>query len=322
MPLRDARKIRNFFLVSLAVLVVFMFAARPVSRTEERRIFVIQTGERFTDIANRLEQVRLVRSAALFKTLALLTLRAGNLQAGTYELSSNFSTVRILDYLSSGSGRSVTVRVLEGISVYEVDMLLAERGVITRGDLVRIVLERSLEGQLFPDTYEFFLNSDVEEVLDKFLANFDGKVAPLLAKEENSAKIITVLASLLEREVPDYEERRIVAGILKKRYTASMPLQVDATVCYVKRLKNLIEWTDSCYPLDPLDFKLNSPYNTYVHSGYPPGPIGNPGLSAFLASLDPEPSPYWFYLSDPVTKRTIFSKTLEEQQTNKLRYLR
>ena len=106
-----------------------------------------------------------------------------------------------------------------------------------------------------------------------------------------------------------------------------MPLDVDATVCYAKLLENQAsrpaasQVAQACYPLTALDFKIDSPYNTYLYRGLPPGPIGNPGVSAIMAAIHPVVSPYWYYLSDPKTGKTIFAKTLDEQTQNRVKYL-
>jgi UPF0755 protein len=129
-----------------------------------------------------------------------------------------------------------------------------------------------------------------------------------------------VLASLVEREVPLAEDQRRVAGILEKRLAVGMPLQVDATICHIKKIR--AGSSVGCYPLSPLDFAVDSPYNTYLHMGLPPQPIGNPGIQAIMAVLDPLPSRYWYYLSDPATGKTVWSETLDEQEANRVKYLK
>ncbi len=177
------------------------------------------------------------------------------------------------------------------------------------------------EGYLFPDTYRFYVGSDPQLVVQTLLDTFERKAAPILAKQPGAIEKNVIIASLLEKEVTSTEDRRIVAGILKKRLEAGMPLQVDATVCYAKKLISDAIPGAPCYPLEPLDFKIDSPYNTYLYKGLPPGPIGNPGLDALTATVQAQASPYWFYLTDPATKRTIFSTTLAEHNVARKRYL-
>ena len=121
------------------------------------------------------------------------------------------------------------------------------------------------------------------------------------------------MASLIEREVPDSDERRIVAGILWKRIENGIPLQVDATICYIK--------SGPCLPITEEDKDRDSLYNTYRYLGLPPAPISNPGADAIEASKNPEDSPYWYYISDPETNQTIFAQTLDEHNRNVVKYL-
>lgn len=204
----------------------------------------------------------------------------------------------------------VTVTIPEGSTVSEINAILERSGV-----LVDAELPQSLEGYLFPDTYEFFLDSSVQVVEEKFRENFEAKAAPLIASAGKSAlthEILTV-ASLIESEVPNSSDRKIVAGIIWKRLQNDIPLQIDASLCYIKE--------QPCFPITERDKSIDSPYNTYRYRGLPPGPIANPGLDAIEAALYPEQSPYWYYLSNPENRETIFSRTLDEHNQNVIKYL-
>jgi UPF0755 protein len=101
-----------------------------------------------------------------------------------------------------------------------------------------------------------------------------------------------------------------------------MPLQVDATLCYLKEREEFTNGRQArCAPIGALDLEKDSPYNTYLYRGLPPGPIGNPGLASIDAAMEPERSPYLYYLSDPATKKTIFARTFDEHYANKLKFL-
>jgi UPF0755 protein len=121
----------------------------------------------------------------------------------------------------------------------------------------------------------------------------------------------------LEKELTNDQDKRIASGILWKRLAQQMKLQVDATVCYAKSQEFI-----NCQNLTLKDLAINSPYNTYRFKGLPPGPICNPGLSSLLAAFSPEESDYWYYLTDPQTKRAVFSKTLEEHNKAIRKYLK
>jgi UPF0755 protein len=209
----------------------------------------------------------------------------------------------------------VTVTIPEGYTVAEINKKLNDVGVLNGQDL-----PSGIEGYLFPDTYQFFVSSSPDVVLQKFISNFNLKVAPLFSENTNIQQTL-IVASLIEREIKpaptstpySKSDRAIVSGIIQKRLANNMPLQIDATLCYIK--------PEPCLPLTPQDMKVDSPYNTYIHSGLPPTPIDNPGADAIYAALHPVPSSYWFFLSDPKTGVTVFAKTLDQQSQNIVKYL-
>jgi len=234
---------------------------------------------------------------------------------------------------SSVDANDVTVTIPEGLAVKDIIDLLIRAGVLgdnALADLSHYPLRNlavkypyldkvdSLEGFLFPDTYRFKRDSNIDKVLGIFLDNFQIKAWPLLRDQKNWYNIL-ILASLLEREVPDFEERRIVAAILLKRFEIGMPLQVDAALSYVKcggafRNCPFIKVTKS-------DLTLPSSYNTYTNLGWPPTPIANVGQASLKAALTPQTTSYLYYFSSSVTGETFFSKTLEEHNSRKAKYL-
>ncbi|MDD5099062.1 MAG: endolytic transglycosylase MltG [Candidatus Colwellbacteria bacterium] len=221
------------------------------------------------------------------------------------------------------------ISIPEGYTARQIDQLLVtsgivrEEGVITDFDIGRFKDEywfledaQRVEGFLFPDTYEFYLDSTPEVVIKKFLDNFKSKTDALLSEVSASEayKRIT-LASIIEEEVPDEgDDQRLVAGLLISRMTEGMRLQVDAALCYAKG--------ELTCDIKPGDKQIDSPYNTYRNAGLPPSPISNPGLSALRAALSPKASDFRYYISDPGTKKTIFAKTLDEHNKNVVKYLR
>ena len=251
-------------------------------------------------------------------------------------LNQNFKTILInvsiigavffiFEYLpvkNRASASEIELIIWEGSSVREINSLLHDRGILNPAANLWDT-EQSLEGYLFPDTYRFYKNSDSPSVLKRFFDNFKIKAEPFLNQDPTNFHRNLILASLIEKEVPDFSDRKIVAGILLKRLATGMPLQVDATLCYLKNHTPpyVDEEIKSCYPITTADKKYDSPFNTYLYSGLPVAPISNPGLAAIKSVLAAEDSPYWFYLSDPKTNRTIFSRTLAEHNSNRVRYL-
>lgn len=193
-----------------------------------------------------------------------------------------------------------------------------------------------LEGFLFPDTYTVFspsadlaTNTAGSLIIKKMLDNFSQKfTAQMLADTQNQGKTvyqIIILASIIEKEtgrnaVTDEEkqqladERKIIAGIFYNRLNIGMALQSDATVNFITG-KNTPAVSEA-------DTKINSPYNTYLYKGLPPGPICNPSLSSIMAAVYATKSDYFYFLSDPKTGQAIFAKTNDEQAANKQKYLK
>jgi len=318
----------HIIVISLGVvclIAIFSALLRPVGQTQNFDLvaphsFVVQSGESFWNIAGHLKNERLIRSVFAFTALAGITGNLDELKPGAYKFDSRWSSLSILKALAIGAEQELEVVIPPGSSIYEVDKILSYNQIISPGDLINLSNAHGLEGRLFPDTYRFFTHSSPDLVVQKMLDNFEFKAAPLLRKDPKNIENNLILASLLEKEVPNPGEARIVAGVINKRLRSGMPLQIDATICYLKRQKQGQEFKN-CYPLTPLDFKINSTYNTYLHTGWPPGPISSPGLAAIQAAMAPQASSYWYYLSDPVSKKTVFAQTLEEHNENRFKYL-
>ena len=205
---------------------------------------------------------------------------------------------------------TATVVIPEGETVADINQRLQASGVLSQGES----LPESLEGYLFPDTYQFYVSSSLPVVEEKFSKNFDAKVLPVVPQSDN-LKNILIVASLVQDEANTVPDMKIVSGIIWKRLQAGMPLQIDSTICYIKT-------TVPCLPITKADLAINSPYNTYLHRGLPPGPIDNPGLNAIGAAIYPQATPYWYYLSIPGGGKMIFAKTLDEQEQNIVKYLK
>lgn len=305
----------------ILVAIFFSLKASPVSNRVDYVEFRISKGESLDSVAERLSSNKLIRSPFVFKILGIATGSSKKIQPGQFDLSPHLSAAAIISkFVKAGNG-SITITIPEGLTVYEVDKILNEASVIHPGELIQFSKDKKIEGRLFPDTYKFLTNTKIEEVVEIFIDNFNKKIAPVLSYDPKNQEENLILASMIQEEIPNPEEQKIAAGVLKKRVKVGMPLQVDATICYAKRVKSPEKWA-GCHPLTTLDMKIDSPYNTYLYKGWPPGPIASPGLSAVSAAVEPEASPYWFYLSDPLSRRTIFSENLEEHNRNILTFLK
>jgi UPF0755 protein len=313
-----------------SILLVAGFALwdglSPVSPTKsgEQVTFTVVRGQGFFEVAKALDAAHLLRSRMAFETLAFLSGAAFHVQPGIYHLSSVMSGAAMLREFSSGAP-TVAVTIVEGLNIYEIDKTLADADIIARGGLINFKSDGDLEGKLFPDTYQFFEGSDISVVVQKFLDNFNAKAAPLFPADQKKSEQDLTLASIIEQEAPDLADQSIIAGIILKRIADGMRLQIDATVCYAEQITLPSKIVD-CSALTRVDFSPDSPYNsnynTYLHAGLPPGPIGNPGIAAINAALHPTNSPYVYYISDLATGKIIYATTLAEQEANIKKYLR
>lgn len=310
-----------------ALLSFYLFQLPPTGGSAFNQELEILPGMSFNEITNKLKETHLIRSKTAFKIYSLMSGRAHQLKPGTYILSSEFSIPRLVEILTDGPAE-ISITVIPGMTLRKIDERLSSLKIIKLGDLVNfdinelkrdypwLIRAQSLEGFLLPDTYRFFLGSDRNLVARRFLDNFRFKALPFF-KESDSLLETLILASLLEKEIPNHDEQRIAAGILLKRLEVGMPLQVDASLVYAKCLGQFL----NCPLLVEGDYKIDSAYNTYLHTGLPKGPICNPGLESIKSTLNFQKSEYWYYLSDPETKKTIFSKDLDEHNKNRAKYL-
>ncbi len=314
-------------------IALFFFLLSSVSSEPDYRAFDIQSGMGFRGISEKLYNEGFIRSPKLFMVYGALTGAAHQLKPSSYLLSSESSTPAIQKKKKKGPTTDVEITFPEGMTLKDMDFVLAKQGILPKGSISKIPLKdlrtkyaflenaRSLEGFLFPDTYRFYKQGESTKVVEKILDNFASKAQPLLATNKlpiTNYQLLTV-ASLLEKEAPEYRDKQLIAGIIYKRTQLGMALQIDATITYAKCLGYFMTCEDPKVYRKDLEF--DSPYNTYSHNDLPPGPIGNPGLDSIKAALNSIKSDYLYYLSDPKTKKTIFSKTLEEHIDNRAKYL-
>ena len=309
----------------------FFYGLQPADGGTVAKEFTIEKGESFRSVAARLSRESLIKSIAVFKMYALLSGRAQKIQPGAYEFSNAMSVPEIMSEITSAKKGDVLVTIPEGATLRDIAVTLVEEGVIgEEEDLTKFPIETlridfpvltraaSLEGFLFPETYYFEKDSSPEVVVRRMLSIFTSRAWPLLSESRDWYERL-ILASYLEREVPEYEDRELVAGVLLKRIGLKMPLQVDATISYAK-CKGLLK---GCADIRVLrsDTSLASPFNTYKRVGWTPTPIANPGEAAIRAATNPAESPYLYYLSAPDTQETHFSKTLQEHNAKRAQYL-
>lgn len=333
------KKLSNLLFILLAIVaIIFIFSNYLVfhrSDNKQVKIFAVEKNQGISEIADNLKSQGFIGSKFVFEGYVIVRGFSRRLQAGKYELSAGMSIKDIAYILAFGNALSQekTITVIEGWDNKEIAAYLDGQGIASRDIFLAETKNyqtianfdflddkpgsASLEGYLFPDTYRIGPRENADNIIEKMLNNFSGKLTEKM-KEDMRAQHKTIfevvtIASILEKEVANPEDRKMVADIFYKRLKAGMPLQADSTVNYITG------GTSKSVSLK--DTKINSPYNTYKYRGLPPGPICNPGLSAIEATIYPTPNNYWYFLSAD-DGRTIFSKTLEKHNINKRKWLK
>lgn len=261
----------------------------------EGREFVVKAGQSTREIGDNLQNENLISSAFVFTYYAKM--RAALIQVGIYDLSPTQNIKEILAILDSGQTSKDAVTIPEGWRITQIDDYLAQKNIIQKGALLQIA--SADEGYLFPDTYRFLPNTPPTEIRHELLDNFAQKTDALKLNRDD-----VILASIVEREAKFDDDRAKIAGVYLNRLEKNMKLEADPTVQYAKGTWDKITTQD---------YKINSPYNTYLNPGLPPGPICNPGLKSIEAVLHPEKNGYLYFFHTE-DGHAVFSSTLEEHQ--------
>ena len=263
-------------------------------------------------VAKQLKDAGIIKYKGLFELYCSVSHAKTKIDPGTYELSTNYDYRALVKKMQVGSGAMVTTKVTipEGYTMEQIFHKLEDENVCSYDDLMDAAANYSynysfidqsmqgdakrLEGFLFPDTYEFYQGMQASSAINKFLENFhDRLTAEMLEKADERGmtmqEVVTV-ASMIEKEAANDDERAMIAAVIYNRIEAGMPLQIDSTIIYV-----LPEHKDV---LTVEDTKIDSPYNTYQNKGLPPTPIANPGLASIKATLSPASTQALYYALD------------------------
>ena len=262
--------------------------------------------------AKQLKDAGIIKYKGLFELYCSVSHAKTKIDPGTYELSTNYDYRALVKKMQVGSGAMVTTKVTipEGYTMEQIFRKLEDENVCSYDDLMDAAANYSynysfidqsmqgdakrLEGFLFPDTYEFYQGMQASSAINKFLENFHDRItAEMLEKADERGmtmqEVVTV-ASMIEKEAANDDERAMIAAAIYNRIEAGMPLQIDSTIMYV-----LPEHKDV---LTVEDTKIDSPYNTYQNKGLPPTPIANPGLASIKAALSPASTQALYYALD------------------------
>ncbi|MBK5253030.1 MAG: endolytic transglycosylase MltG [Peptostreptococcaceae bacterium] len=332
---------KNVIKIILLLVVVIVLAGYlfVLSMNEPKEIenstfksVTIEMGSSTSDIANKLASKGIIDNAKHFKILSKLNRFDGKFQAGTYSLSPSMTPTDIAKIIVNGHVETLNITIPEGYTIYQIADKLSEEGVVDydtfvdlleNGDFKFDFLENAqdnenhLEGYLFPSTYQLATGASEEQIITTMLNQFDLVFTDeYLARTEElnlTVNDIVTIASIIERECKDSEDRAKVASVIYNRIDQGMPLQMCSTVQYA-----LGEQTKR---LSIADTKIDSPYNTYVHAGIPPGPIGAPGESSIIAALYPADTDYLFFVvSEKLDGTHNFSSDITQFEKDKAAY--
>jgi UPF0755 protein len=338
------RRAVRFLLVCASLLAILAGGAAAVLRRDwdteyagyaPGGVFVeIPHGMAVATIAHVLEANGVVRSALSFRMLTLWHPQA-RLEAGEYHFDQPGTPEQVFDTLAHGHIYLVSVTLPEGETMFGIAGLLAAKGVTTREDFLAAARSPtlvagfapgapSLEGFLFPATYQFPRHQPGEKIAEAMVRRFreawSESEAALPADKRGAAGLgplgIVTLASLVEKETGVPEERALVASVFANRLRAGMALDCDPTVIYALTLAGRYNGR-----LLLPDLRVDSPYNTYRRRGLPPGPIANPGEASLRAALEPAPEKFLYFVATGDGGH-VFSSTLAEHNRNVARYRR
>ncbi len=334
----SARVVIKISLVLIAPLVVAFttymtlnhLLFTPVMPGNQSKVLIeIESGKSFRDVARLLESKGVVRRWWCIDVVARLRRDDKGIKAGEYEVSSGMTPTEILKKLVSGEVFKRTVVIKEGVSIWNIGALVEEAGLIkktefdsalTDPELLSIagISAKSFEGYLFPNTYNFSRPITARDVIWAMLTLGEKHWTDEFSKKSDTLLMsrheILTLASIIEKESGNFEEQPLISSVFHNRLREGMRLQADPTVIYG------IEDFDGNLTKKHLQDEENR-YNTYVHYGLPPAPIGNPGENAIKSALFPTPSEYLFFVADGKGSH-VFSTTLQEHNEAVNKYQR
>jgi UPF0755 protein len=324
MPTHLLRNRLIYFVIGLVFLIgVFLFVgfgyylSNPAEKGGDEQVFFVRDGATLNEVTSELESKRIITGKRLFLLWARLMGYSRSIKAGEYRLSSGMPPLKILETLSKGIVITHPVTIPEGFTIRQIGELLEEKGLVNKDEFLSItgdpevakrygICGHSLEGYLYPDTYQFGRGLSPMSVVEVMIKHFWEVTGPFREKIEQSGMTIEeviTLSSIVEKETGRAEERPIIASVFLNRLKKRMRLESDPTVIYGIK--------DFSGNLKKKHLTQRTPYNTYVTRGLPPGPIANPGKEAIEAVLFPAKTDYLYFVSKNDGSHH-FSKTLVE----------
>lgn len=263
----------------------------------------IPKGTSFRSVSALLEENDLIENDFYFNIYARLT-NQRHVQAGSFTIQKGLSYRDLISSLRNAQAQDIRVTIPEGLTVAQTGEIMINKFNFSIEDWNNA--SANLEGYLFPDTYRFNEYATAEQIVEAMVANFHRRVSE--ANLEISERDL-IIASIIEREVRGLTDMKLVSDIIRKRLAIGMPLQMDSTVNFITGNK-----TPS---ITFADRDIDSPYNTYMYPGLPPGPIANPGLDALIATKNPTPNNYYYFLTNPQGK-VFYGETFDQHIANRV----
>ncbi len=326
-PIDHKKQLLKVLFVTIGVLTVttiamiswYLYALTPRTTDENYTVVTIEQGDSVTDIAQRLEEKKVIRSAVAFSLYIRISGRS-DLKAGEFRVSSKQSTQDVAESIASGKISTTNILIAPGLRLDEIIAILVKNGYsetdvslalsqAREGSVLRDApADAPLEGYLFPDTYQVSPSTSAKQLIDVMLKTFaervtnDKQITDGIEKQGLTVFQAVIIASIVQKEVPDYETQQKVAQVFIKRFKTDIPLGADPTFKYAAALTG-----------GPSTPNIDSPYNTRKVIGLPPTAISNFNLSAIKAVANPSNTDYTYFVSgdDGIT---YFSNTLEEHE--------
>lgn len=313
----------------------------PASSDKSPVNFQVAPGELPTDVATHLQEQGLITSSDLFVNLVKYLHVGEKIQAGEYVLNRAMTMGEIAESLQHGRAKMVTVTIRPGWRAEEIADYLGTLGLakfnkdqflqaVKNGNYDYAFLRdrpkgssTSIEGYLFPESYNVPFDIEPDALITLMLDTYNQRVTDTMrqqaAASQRTLQDVMTLASIIEREAVVPDERPVIASVYLNRLKKKMPLQADPTVQYAMGYQTATQqWWKSPVTLDEYQ-AVDSPYNTYIHSGMPPGPICNPSLASIVAALQPAQTEYLYFFAKGDGSH-VFAKTYEEHQQNVQKY--
>lgn len=296
-------------LVLILGFIGWQFASSPASSEDRPVIYEVVTGMTFMGVARDLEAQGVIKNANAFSLYARLTGQRGKLKRGEYGFSTNMKPREVMAILASGRSIAKPFTVSEGLNIFDIARLYQSLGFGQAKEFMMLAFDPtfasylvgeqvpSLEGYLYPETYQITKFTSTRELITSMVQRFHAVWKDVEKQMPENVKMsrheIITLSSIIEKETGIASERPLISSVFHNRFKKNMRLQTDPTIIYGMALDRREMPTN----ITRADLRRPHPYNSYLNHGLPPGPISNPGKKAMLAALFPAKSDYLFFVS-------------------------